>query len=229
MSAVTTATGKRVVTVRIDDGKANVMTPAVIHELGDAIAEAGESSAILLTGRPGCFVAGFDLKTLNGDPDGARQLVGDGVQILLRLLRHPRPVVIACTGHAIGYGAFLLLAADRRIGFSGEGRIGLPELSGGIAIPPMILSLVSRRLTPAGIDAILAAQTFTAAEAHAVGYLDAVDDDPLGAARTEADRLAQLDPGAFRRTKQALREPVVTAMLRTLEDDLRDLFNQPSP
>ena len=216
MSAVTVARGRHVVTIRVDDGKANVITPTVIREVGDAIAGA-DGAAILIEGRNGWLSGGFDLATLNGEAEAARQLVRDGVHTLVRLLRHPRPIVVACTGHAIGFGAFLLLASDLRIGRAGEYRIGLPELAAGIAIPPMLLALASGRLTAGGVGAILAAETMDPIQAQPAGYFDAVDEDPPTRALAEADRLAQLDPAAFGRTKEALREPIATSMLGTLE------------
>ena len=47
------------------------------------------------------------------------------------MLSFPRPLVVACTGHAYAMGAFLLLAADHRIGLAGTDHV-LIGREGGI-------------------------------------------------------------------------------------------------
>ena len=221
MTVVSTGSSGRIVSIRIDDGRINVMTPHVVAELSEAVAASEGADAIVIHGRPGRFCAGFDLATLGGDPRSARALVHDGVETLVQLLRFPRPVVIACSGHAIGYGAFLLLAADVRVGSAGDYRIGLPELAGGIAIPPVPLALTRHRLTDAGLTAVLTASTLDPVAARDVGYLDIVapsETDDI--AMEQAARLAALPSDAFRRTKHALRAPIIDSMLATLDADL---------
>ena len=40
--------------------------------------------------------------------------------MLLRIFSFPRPVVAACSGHAIALGAFLLCSSDYRVGSKGN-------------------------------------------------------------------------------------------------------------
>lgn len=50
-----------VAVVRLDDGKANAISPAVLSALDSALDQAEEAEqAVLLLGRPGRFSAGFD-------------------------------------------------------------------------------------------------------------------------------------------------------------------------
>jgi len=58
-----------------------------------------------------------------------RSLVTAGAELALRLYGFPRPVVAACTGHAIAMGALLLLCADARLGTEGDFKIGLNEVA----------------------------------------------------------------------------------------------------
>ena len=49
-----------VAVVRLDDGKANAISPAVLEAVGGALDQAEEAGqAVLLTGRPGRFSAGI--------------------------------------------------------------------------------------------------------------------------------------------------------------------------
>ena len=91
--------------IRIDDGKVNALSPAVVQDVHGALDEATDAGhAVLLCGRPGFLGAGFDLKVMRGDPDERAQLVAEGRRLLLRLFVHERPVVVACTGNAIAAG-----------------------------------------------------------------------------------------------------------------------------
>ena len=52
----------------------------------------------------------------------------------MRLLTCPRPVVMACTRHALAAGVVLLCTADWRIAATGEFKIGLPVLAAFLTI-----------------------------------------------------------------------------------------------
>ena len=52
----------------MDDGKANAVSHEMLDALNAAFDEAEQNSgAIVLTGRPGKFCSGFDLKVMLGD------------------------------------------------------------------------------------------------------------------------------------------------------------------
>jgi len=107
----------KVATITMDDGKVNVLSPAMQAELNAALDQAeADQAVVLLTGRPGVFSAGFDLAVLQGRGDEAGTMVLGGFELSLRLLGFARPVVVACTGHAIAMGSFLLLSGDYRLG-----------------------------------------------------------------------------------------------------------------
>ena len=42
-----------------------------------------------------------------------------GSTLARRMLSHPFPVIVACPGHAVAKGAFILLSADYRVGVDG--------------------------------------------------------------------------------------------------------------
>ena len=60
-----------VATITMDDGKANVMSVAMLSALNTALDKAvSDRAVVVLTGRTGIFSGGFDLKTLTaGGPD----------------------------------------------------------------------------------------------------------------------------------------------------------------
>src|SRR5436189_1882777 len=100
--------------ITIDDGKVNVMSTVMLHDIDAGFERARDDrAAVLLVGRPGIFSAGFDVKVFaSGDLAAIRTMLRAGADLIDRILSFPFPVVTACTGHAYPMGAFLMLAAD---------------------------------------------------------------------------------------------------------------------
>jgi enoyl-CoA hydratase len=85
---------------------------------------------------------------------------------------HPQPVIMTCTGHAVAAGALFLLAADYRIGVSGDFKIGLNETSIGLSLPTWGLELTRDRLDNRMLNrATMGAELFSPERAAEVGYL----------------------------------------------------------
>src|SRR5437867_3501766 len=107
----------KVAVARMDDGKANALSYEMIDALLGALDRAeAEASALVLTGRPERFCAGFDLRIMMSGMEHATKLLTRGLDVLLRLYSTPLPLVIACTGHALAGGALVVLTGDVRIG-----------------------------------------------------------------------------------------------------------------
>jgi enoyl-CoA hydratase len=165
----------RVAVLTLDDGKANALSPQTIAALQAALdrAERDAAAAVLLVGRPGRFSAGFDLNVMTGDLAGVRALVTSGAELLLRLYLYERPLIAACTGHALAAGALLLLAADLRIGARGQFRIGLNEVALQLTLPVFAMELARDRLaTRLFTAAVTQARIFDPGQACDAGFLD---------------------------------------------------------
>ncbi len=211
-------------TIVIDDGKVNVFSIPmlrVIHELLDR-AEA-EGVVVVLTGREGSFSAGFDLKALAGGAEEVVEILTLGATLAERVLAFPRPVLVACTGHAYPAGAFLLLAADLRIGADGPFRIGLNEVRIGLTLPWFAIELARHRLHPAHFDrTVVNAAMYSPTEAVLPGFLDrVVPAAELRAVALEAAHdLAGLDRRAHAATKRRARAGAITALRSAIESEL---------
>ena len=97
-----------------------------------------------------------------------------GFELSYRLLSSPKPVVIACTGHAIAMGAFLLASADHRVAAPGS-NIQANEVAIGMTIPYSALEVMKLRLTPSAYQqAATLAKTFFGESAVAAGWLDEI-------------------------------------------------------
>lgn len=221
----------RVAVICIDDGKVNALSPAVLAAVGASLDRAeAEAQAVLLSGRPGRFSAGFDLSVMAQGGDAARSLVTAGAELALRLHELPLPVVAACTGHALAMGALLLLASDLRIGASGDFKIGLNEVAIGMTLPLFGVELARERLSPRQLTrAVASAEIYAPEGAREAGFLDRVTraEDLLDAARTESARLAELPGGAFRNTKRRLHGPTIARIRETLAEDMKRMGAPP--
>jgi enoyl-CoA hydratase len=214
--------------LRMDDGKANALSEAMIVALVEGLERAEkEAAAAILTGRPDRFCAGFDLRAMMAGPDSARSLLRKGAALYTKLYGLSMPLVIACTGHALAGGALVLLTGDVRIGATGAFRIGLNEVSIGMPVPLLGLDLARDRIPLAELGrATLGAQIYAPEEAVRAGYLDevAAPEDLLTRAKAEATRLAALSRTAFHATKTRLRGATIAHIQDTLESDMQTLM-----
>lgn len=213
-----------VAVLRMDDGKANALSHAMIESLRKSLDRAeSEAGAVALLGRPGRLSAGFDLSTMREGPEAARALVTAGAELLLRLYEFPRPTVIGASGHALAAGALLLCAADTRIGARGDFKIGLNEVTIGMTLPIFGVELARDRLSKRHFTAaVVQARIYDPEGAVEAGYLDAsVDPESLEAeVLAAAAALAGLPRGAYAGTKRSARAAVAAAIRETLEEDM---------
>ena len=100
-----------IATLTLSNGKDNAISPEVIADFNAALDRAEQDRAIvILTGQPGILSGGYDLKVMTSSPQNAMALVATGSTFSRRMLAHPFPIIVACPGHAIAKGAFLLLS-----------------------------------------------------------------------------------------------------------------------
>jgi enoyl-CoA hydratase len=207
----------------MDDGKVNVMSPAMQTAMHGALDRAeADDSVVVLTGRPGILSAGFDLPTLRAGGSTAQDMVIGGFELAERMLSFPTPIVIACTGHAIAMGVFLLVSGDYRIGPDGPFRFQANEVAIGLTMPRAAVEVLRQRLTPSCLTrAVTMAEAFGPATAVAAGILDEVV--PIGdlepRALAVANEAAALDHQAHRSSKLRVRREALDALRSAIEAD----------
>lgn len=215
--------------LRFDDGKANVLTHAVVDEFHaylDEVESDRTLRATVIMGRPGRFCAGFDLATMNRDAESMRSLVAAGGRLIARLFVHPTPLVAVCSGHALAAGALMLLACDERVAASTEAKIGLNEVAIGLALPSWAVALARYRLARAHFDrCVILGELTDPAGAVSAGFVDrVVDAESLeeGAIR-RASVLAELHRDSVAVTKRRARRAVAQAMTDGIDADLASM------
>ena len=212
-----------VATITMDDGKVNVMSVAMLSALNGALDKAvADRAVVVLTGRQGMFSAGFDLKTLTAGGPDAQRMVTMGFELAYRMLSFPTPIVVACSGHAIAMGVFLVLAGDYRIGADGPFKIGANEVAIGITMPHFGVEICRQRLAPAHFNrAVIFSEMYSPTDAVPAGFLDRVV--PAAELQNEAQKFAaaltKLNMTAHAASKLRLRDQTLKAIRAALEAD----------
>lgn len=212
-----------VATITLDDGRANAMSPTMQRAINDALDQAEtDKAAVVLAGRKRIFSAGFDLEILKNFNDETVTMLRGGFELAVRLMSFPAPVVIACTGHAMAMGSFLLCAADYRIGSAGEFKIGANEVAIGLTMPTPALAMLRHRLSPTAITrSVVLAEIFDPVTAVGVGFLDQIVDaeNVVAEAQSFAERLAPLDRAAYLGSKLRLHKETIDAVLTGIDTE----------
>ena len=207
-----------IATLTLNNGKVNAISPDVIKAFNAALDQAVQDRAVvIITGQPGILSGGYDLKVMTAGPKEAVSLVTAGSTLARRMLSHPFPIIVACPGHAVAKGAFLLLSADYRIGVEGPFSIGLNEVQIGMTMHHAGIELARDRLRRAAFHrSVINAEMFDPASAVDAGFLDKVvpAEQLHEAALTAARQLKKINMNAHKHTKLKVRK----ALLELLDD-----------
>lgn len=165
----------------------NSLGNEVMGEFQSLLQEIESSSqiqaAVLISGKPGCFIAGADINMLEKckTAEEAKKISKDGQQILGAIESSSKPIVAAIQGSCLGGGLEVALSCHYRIGVKDRKTgVGLPEVmlgllpgAGGTQRLPRLTSV------PTALDLELTGKTVKADKAKKLGILDLLV-DPLG-------------------------------------------------
>ncbi len=204
----------------------SALTPTLCRALADeieAIGDAGDAHAIVLSGAGGHFSAGLDLHWLRslGDSPPVAQVqhgLSDFQSAVIAVVRCPVPVVAVLQGTVAGFGLDLALACDLRVAGAGASltsafaRMGLVPDGGSTFTLPRLVGLGQ------AMRFLMAGETADAARAKVVGMVDDVFDD--GSLEQEVARfvagLASAAPASLRTIKRLVRAPELGALEQVL-------------
>ncbi len=205
------------------NGKANAISHEVIDGLNSGLDRAlEEDRVVILTGQPGIFSAGFDLKVMTQSPESAKELVMKGSQLSLKMLSFPKPIIIACSGHAIAKGGFLLLSADYRIGVVGDFKIGLNEVLIGMTMHHAGIAIAQGRLSKVYMNrSVNNSEIYNPMDAERAGFLDKVVPENLllPTAIKVAGLFSKLHKKAHAETKLKVRKSALEALNTAIQLD----------
>ena len=219
-----------IASITLDDGKRNALSPEMLAAIYRALEQAERDQAIVvLSGREDVFSAGFDLKVMQRGGMRAIGMLRSGYALTARVLKYPRPIIVACNGHSLAMGVFLMLSADTVIGSRGDFKISANEVAIGMTMPRVAAAVLRHRLRPADYQrAVTLAQYFDVDAALAAGFFDELvaPDKVLSRAQELAEHYKQLDPRAHRVSKRRIRAALVRRIRLSIPLDLIDAAMQ---
>jgi enoyl-CoA hydratase len=227
MDKISYSIENEVAQIMLDDGKANAMNWDFFQEIGKCLdkAENNRAKVLVITGRPGFFSGGLDLKLLPTlSHSELTEFRTTFARTMLRVFSFPIPTIAAVTGHAIAGGAMLTFACDRRFSVDGPYRIQMNETAIGITLPNWMF-LIARSAIPSRWhnEALLHAKAYDPQEAFQCGILDLVckDADSLSSRVEEAvTTLMNLNLPAYKASKENLRRAEIKHVLDLLKAEL---------
>jgi enoyl-CoA hydratase/carnithine racemase len=162
----------------------NRLTRGCVVSLTEAVDELRrENRALVITGNESFFSVGADLNeiaALNGPV--ALEFARMGQRLMQRVQDFPAPVVAAISGYCMGGGLDLALACHHRIAapnavFGHRGAaLGLITGWGGTQRLPRLIGKGQ------ALQMFISAEKVGAERALRIGLIDAIDNDPVGAA-----------------------------------------------
>ncbi|MCG8749768.1 crotonase/enoyl-CoA hydratase family protein [Tenacibaculum finnmarkense] len=220
------------VIITLNNGKVNAISHEVIDSLNQLLDKAeAQKKVVILTGQPGIFSAGYDLKSMTTSPESALKLVTKGSKLSHRMLSFPTPIIAACTGHAIAKGAFLLLSTDYRLGAEGNFKIGFNEVLIGMTMHNAGVQIAKARLTPNYVNrSVNNAEMYSPKDAVTAGFLDKIvpEIQVLPTAIKIAEMFVKLNLKAHHQTKLKVRKTALRSLKKAIKKDAENGLNPPS-
>jgi len=200
--------------------KGNALTLRMLEELASIVGRIESDRtlrAVVIRARGKFFSAGGDIEawgSLSPHDMGRRWILG-GIQVLDRVAALPQPVIAVLSGHAIGGGLELAMAADLRIALR-PATLSVPEVTlgmisgwGGVRRLAETIGVARAR------HMLLLGTPITAEEALNWGLITAIAEDEADLEEQLGvwlERLCQNSPSALALTK---------GILATMHQDLR--------
>jgi cyclohexa-1,5-dienecarbonyl-CoA hydratase len=168
--------------LRLARPKANLVDAAMIEALHEALTQYRRHvmlRGVILDAEGPHFSFGASVE--EHLPEQCAVMLASLHALLLEMLEFPVPVLVAVQGQCLGGGLELALACGRIFAAPGA-QFGQPEIKLGVFAPAASALLPYRVNQPAAEDLLLTGRSIAAAEALAIGLVQAVVEDPAAAA-----------------------------------------------
>jgi Delta3-Delta2-enoyl-CoA isomerase len=124
----------------------NALNLELLRSFVAAVGASKEDAAVIITGQPGLFTAGLDIRAmLELDREAVTQVFIELWRAQRVIAVSPVPVIFGLTGHSPAGGTVLAIHGDYRVMALGEFRLGLNEVQVGL-LPGGVIHGAFRRL-----------------------------------------------------------------------------------
>ncbi|HVJ74910.1 MAG TPA: cyclohexa-1,5-dienecarbonyl-CoA hydratase [Casimicrobiaceae bacterium] len=162
--------------------KANIVDAAMIAALRDALSQHAGSATlrgVLLDAQGPHFSFGASVE--EHLPASCGPMLAGLHALIVAMLEFPAPILVAVRGQCLGGGLEIALAGSL-IFAAPEAQLGQPEMKLGVFAPAASVLLPYRVSAAIAEDLLLSGRSVPADEAHAIGLVHALADDPAAAA-----------------------------------------------
>jgi enoyl-CoA hydratase/carnithine racemase len=208
----------RIRELRLARPPVNALNAELLRALIAAVEGASRDAAIVITGQPGLFSAGLDVRgLLEMDRDQVVALFVELWRVQRAIACSPVPVIFGLTGHSPAGGTVLAIHGDYRVMALGDFRMGLNEVQVGLFPGPVIHGAFRRLTGGHGAQLLARGALVDPATALRVGLVDEL---------CEAMQVASRALDVAREYCALPREPMLRTRALTRRD-LVDLFGNP--
>uniref|UniRef100_A0A8C8CPQ0 enoyl-CoA hydratase n=1 Tax=Oncorhynchus tshawytscha TaxID=74940 RepID=A0A8C8CPQ0_ONCTS len=178
-----------VAVIRMNDPNSKVNTLSVrmqnemIEVFNEVLANDAVHSAVLISSKPGCFIAGADINMIQAcnTSEEVTKLSQEGQKMFERIEKSPKPIVAAINGSCLGGGLEFAIACQYRVATKSKKTVlGTPEVmlgllpgAGGTQRLPKMVGI------PGAFDMMLTGRNIKADKAKKMGLVHQLV-DPLG-------------------------------------------------
>lgn len=204
-------------TLTLVGGKGHILDRALMDALGDAVSRAVADphvKVICLAGEGPHF--SFGASVAEHMPEAVHAMLGRFHALILQMLDSPIVTLAAVRGQCLG-GALELVCCCHRVFSAADAHYGQPEIVLGVFAPVASVILPERVGRGPAEDLCVSGRSIDAAEAHRIGLVDELADDPVAAATAYArayllPRSASSLRFAVRATRRSLHSRVQHAL-----------------
>ena len=162
--------------------KRNAITREMMSALRDALQRSAEDATVrvlLIRGAGKDFCAGLDLSEVLKSAEDADQALASARRLgdlYIAMRKHPKPIVAAVHGRALGGGAGIATASDLILAAE-SAQFGYPEVKLGF-VPAIVFTMLQRAVNERqAMELALTGEPLSASRAYAIGLINRVYSD----------------------------------------------------
>jgi Delta3-Delta2-enoyl-CoA isomerase len=204
--------------IRLARPPVNALNADLLRAIGAALQAAKGAAALVISGPPGLFSAGLDVRSMLAlDRAGVMATFVELWRTARAFALAPMPVVFALTGHSPAGGTVLAVQGDYRVMAEGDFRLGLNEVQVGLFPGPLIFGAFRRLVGGHSAQFLTRGALMDPATALRIGLVDELcaPADVVPRALAIARELCALPRDAMLKTRDLVRR------------DLIDLYGKP--
>jgi enoyl-CoA hydratase/carnithine racemase len=210
--------GERIHELRLARPPVNALNAELLRALIEGVKGASTAGAMIITGQPGLFSAGLDVRgLLTLDRDAVAAVFLELWRAQHAIAHSPVPVIFGITGHCPAGGTVMAIHGDYRVMALGDFRMGLNEVQVGLLPGPPIHGAFRRLVGGHASQLLTRGALIDPATALRVGLVDELcDASQVGTRALEVAReICALPRDPMLRTRALARR------------DLHELFGNP--